>query len=606
MSRQAIAAVLARTDLASGERLVALSLASFAGRENRAWPGAPAASARAGLSRSRYQQAREQLVARGLLAVDERATGRGRASTVTLVFADTGPWWDGDINVELFEAVLTLQPGSRTGAAPAGDDGGGRRRGRSGARPLDRAAVRGGRHRGQDLPPCANGAARVGLSSSSSAASAAAGTRTCGPCAIRARRGDAVSSRVAAARGAAGGRASTRRVGSRRPALRPRFTSRRQTVGEKGGQDRTLTAGNSPILTGVSGPKGGHDRTVPPEKCPVVTGVSGAKGGQDQTLFELAPIESPAQTPAKTPAETPAPNARAGREPLNPRIREDPPSPPEGGSPPDSIVVEETLRHRSRPHAPSAGPDRPRRGPSRPRDPRRRRSQRLGPDPKAAPRAGRREHVRDLARAARADRDRPERSARHRRPAGHVLVAPAAVRPRHGALRRGGIARTSVRRGAGTPGLRSGEPGALLSCPRSSHQPTGGLVMVTVGRKPEGRRRQDDDGSEHRRAVRAPRPPRPRRRHGPAVRADATARARGPVARRQPGRRARRSGGRHRRDRPRRTRRRRDPGRRRAGRRRDEPRRRARPRAVPARRARAGRRRLRRGRDRHAARTSGC
>ena len=111
---------------------------------------------------------------------------------------------------------------------------------------------------------------------------------------------------------------------------------------EKGGQDRTHTAGNSPILTGVSGAKGGHDRTVPPEKCPVLTGVSAPKGGQDQTLFELAPIESPAQTPAKTPAETPAPNARAGREPLNPRIRKDPPSPPEGGSPPDSILIEET------------------------------------------------------------------------------------------------------------------------------------------------------------------------------------------------------------------------------------------------------------------------
>ena len=107
MSREAIAAVLARADLASGERLVALSLASFAGRENRAWPGAPAASARAGLSRSRYQQAREQLVARGLVAVDERITGRGRASTVTLLFADAGPWWDGDINVELCEAVLS-------------------------------------------------------------------------------------------------------------------------------------------------------------------------------------------------------------------------------------------------------------------------------------------------------------------------------------------------------------------------------------------------------------------------------------------------------------------------------------------------------------------
>ena len=53
-----------------------------------------------------HQQAREKLVTRGLLGVEERATGRGRASTVTLLFADTGPWWDGGINVELFEAVL--------------------------------------------------------------------------------------------------------------------------------------------------------------------------------------------------------------------------------------------------------------------------------------------------------------------------------------------------------------------------------------------------------------------------------------------------------------------------------------------------------------------
>ena len=107
MSRQAIAAVLVRDDLASGERLVALSLASFAGRENRAWPGAPAACARARLSRSRYPGA-ERLVARGLVAMDERATGRGRASTVSLLFADAGPWWEGDINVELFESVLVF------------------------------------------------------------------------------------------------------------------------------------------------------------------------------------------------------------------------------------------------------------------------------------------------------------------------------------------------------------------------------------------------------------------------------------------------------------------------------------------------------------------
>ena len=132
MSRQAIAAVIARSDLASGERLVALALASFADRENRAWPGAPAAAARAGLRRSRYQEAREELVRRGLVAVDERATGRGRASTITitLTFAEAGPWWDGEINVELFEAVLGYSSASgparlllATMAAIADEDG---------------------------------------------------------------------------------------------------------------------------------------------------------------------------------------------------------------------------------------------------------------------------------------------------------------------------------------------------------------------------------------------------------------------------------------------------------------------------------------------------
>ena len=48
MSRQAIAAALARDDLSAGERLVAFSLASFADRENRARPGTPAAAAGAG------------------------------------------------------------------------------------------------------------------------------------------------------------------------------------------------------------------------------------------------------------------------------------------------------------------------------------------------------------------------------------------------------------------------------------------------------------------------------------------------------------------------------------------------------------------------------
>ena len=97
---------LRASDLSAGERLVAFSLASFANRENRAWPGAPAAAARAGLSRSRYLQARDQLVRRGLIVVEDTATGRGRASTLGLRFADEGPWSEREINAPLFEAAL--------------------------------------------------------------------------------------------------------------------------------------------------------------------------------------------------------------------------------------------------------------------------------------------------------------------------------------------------------------------------------------------------------------------------------------------------------------------------------------------------------------------
>ena len=110
MSRQAIAAVLARNDVVGGERLVALSLASFAGRDDRAWPGAQAAAARAGLSRSRYLFVRDRLVERGLVIVESEASGRGRASLLALPFVSEGPWWDGEINVELFEAVLSRTP----------------------------------------------------------------------------------------------------------------------------------------------------------------------------------------------------------------------------------------------------------------------------------------------------------------------------------------------------------------------------------------------------------------------------------------------------------------------------------------------------------------
>jgi hypothetical protein len=107
MSHAAIAAVLARTDLAMGERLVALSLASFANRDERAFPGNAAAAARAGLGRSRYLEAREQLVARGVVAIEEAGRGRGQATTLIALFAQSGPWWDGEINALLLEQVLS-------------------------------------------------------------------------------------------------------------------------------------------------------------------------------------------------------------------------------------------------------------------------------------------------------------------------------------------------------------------------------------------------------------------------------------------------------------------------------------------------------------------
>lgn len=121
----------------------------------------------------------------------------------------------------------------------------------------------------------------------------------------------------------------------------------RRVVPPPGGRPLMAETGGSVASTlrdengAGAGVKGGQARTVLVQKCPVVTGVSHVKGGQDRTLFDLPVPETPAERAAQTPAETPAPNARAGKEPQNPRT-EDPPNPPEGGSPPDSIVVEQT------------------------------------------------------------------------------------------------------------------------------------------------------------------------------------------------------------------------------------------------------------------------
>ena len=258
MSRQAIAAVIARSDLASGERLVALSLASFADRENRAWPGAPAAAARAGLRRSRYQEAREELVRRGLVAVEERATGRGRASTITLTFADTGPWWDGGINVELFEAVLGYSHAAgparlllATMAAIAGEDG--MVQDVSTEQLCAAAGMTDRTYRRARQALLASGELVLETSGVGGAAIETSGASQTRACATAPRR----CARAAGA--AAVGLEATRRNGS--------------------------ADANARALGGPDATKGGQDRTVSAEKCPVRTGVSDVKGGTGSDSF---------------------------------------------------------------------------------------------------------------------------------------------------------------------------------------------------------------------------------------------------------------------------------------------------------------------------------
>jgi DnaA-like protein len=338
VSRQAIAAALARRDLAGGERLVAFSLASYAGHDGRAWPGAPAAAARAGLSRSRYLHDRDQLVRRGLVVIEDAASGRGRASTVALPFAAEGPWWEGEINAELFEAVLSRT--RRRGparlllaamAALADSDGVVRgvsneemcaaagvadrtyRRARpellaSGELVLLSGAVGRGNTNVWQVPASAETPAS-GAAGRSPRRVAPAGAR---PLAVTVAPPDSVVGAEEAERAHLDDRAS-----------------------------RAARSGKRPVLTDISVRNGGQNRTVPGENCPLWSGVSPPNGGQDRTLLELPAPENPAENPAQNPAENPAANARAGREPQNPRI-EDPPNPPlRGGSRPRSMIVEQ-------------------------------------------------------------------------------------------------------------------------------------------------------------------------------------------------------------------------------------------------------------------------
>jgi hypothetical protein len=107
MSYRASAAALALQEVSTGERLVAFSLASYANSDQQAWPSDEVAAARAGLARSRYLAARHALAERGLIRIEHTGRGRGKSSLVSLLLAEHGSGRDGEINAELFEAVLS-------------------------------------------------------------------------------------------------------------------------------------------------------------------------------------------------------------------------------------------------------------------------------------------------------------------------------------------------------------------------------------------------------------------------------------------------------------------------------------------------------------------
>ena len=298
MSRDAIAAALARDDLPSGERLVVFSLASFAGADNRAWPGAPAAAARAGLSRLRYLYDRDRLVRRGLVIVERAASGRGRASTVALPFVAEGPWWEGEINAQLFEAVLSRCPARGPArlvlaAMAALADESGVVRDLSGVELCSAAGVDDHTYR----------RARKELLKSSELILV---HRACGrgntnvwevrpPGSVAAAtRGGRPPRRVAPPAGARPLLAAV--PGSTADEINADGGALTNSLGRgDGGGGRIAGAENRPALTGVSEPNGGQDRTASEQNCPVVPEFSGAKCGQDRTLFDRHPAENPAK-----------------------------------------------------------------------------------------------------------------------------------------------------------------------------------------------------------------------------------------------------------------------------------------------------------------------
>jgi hypothetical protein len=326
VSHVAIAAALALSDVSAGERMVAFSLASFANREHRAWPGTRVAAARAGLSRSQYLAARDGLVRRGLVVVEHAGDGRGNSPVVAVTFAQAGPWFDGEINALLFEAALSWS------------------RARGSARLLLAALAA--------LADEQLAVSRLSTEELRAAAGMADST-------YRRARAALLASGEVALEAAGGGRAKTNRwvlrdprSGNPEPVPVPRgrvapSRSARPllaTVTEPDAADRSEPAvapavANGPGSSGVSGANPAENRTVSAGNSPGSSGVSVRNPAQCRTVSR--------ETPPETPPQTPPLYVRAGREPQNTQTF--PPQPPDGGSSGGQVsIIEDYVTDRGR------------------------------------------------------------------------------------------------------------------------------------------------------------------------------------------------------------------------------------------------------------------
>jgi len=308
MSHVAIAAALALEDVSAGERLAAFSLASYANREHRAWPGTAVAAVRAGLSRSQYLAARDSLEKRDLVAIEESGGGRGNSPVIALAFAQTGPWLEGQINAPLFEAVLA------------------RSRSKGSAKLLLGA-----------LAALADDELAVADRTTEEIRSATGMADST----YRRARAALLASGQLVLETAGGGRAKTNQWVLRDPRGADPLTARTRVA-------PSTTA--RPLIATTKPPAGvaASADTVAEESAEPGTGpeLSGVYGG----VSELNPAQSRTvspQTPSQTPPETPPPNVRAGREPQN--LRTCPPSPPDGGSRASLVtIVEDYVTDRGR------------------------------------------------------------------------------------------------------------------------------------------------------------------------------------------------------------------------------------------------------------------